>query len=177
MVSLLCGHSEPFLGTWPSSGMTRDGSAFELPTPALPTGVTESSLLRTPVADETGGGPLHPDTAKERGQTLRLTGQILAHTGHLLPTPEAKLAHSGPDYARPNRAGSGGHDLTTAVHLLPTPAAANPNEGESLQGWQKRRARVKAEKKNGNGFGMPLGIAVRLLGEPSSQPSDDGNQH
>lgn len=41
----------------------------------------------------------------------------------LLPTPEAKLASSGPDYARMSRPGSGGHDLTTAVHLLPTPAA------------------------------------------------------
>lgn len=39
------------------------------------------------MADEDGGGPLHPDTARERGQTLRLTGQILAMTGDLLPTP------------------------------------------------------------------------------------------
>ena len=39
------------------------------------------------MADEDGGGPLHPDVAKERGQTLRLTGQILALTGDLLPTP------------------------------------------------------------------------------------------
>jgi DNA (cytosine-5)-methyltransferase 1 len=42
-------------------------------------------LLRTPVADELGGGPLHPDVAKERGQTLRLSGQVLALTGNLLP--------------------------------------------------------------------------------------------
>lgn len=42
----------------------------------------------------------------------------------LLPTPEAKLAHSGPDYARASREGSGGDDLTTAVFkMLPTPAA------------------------------------------------------
>ena len=34
----------------------------------------------------------------------------------LLPTPEAKLSGSGPDYARANREGSGGDDLTTAVH-------------------------------------------------------------
>lgn len=33
----------------------------------------------------------------------------------LLPTPEAKNSHAGPDYARMNRAGSGGHDLVTAV--------------------------------------------------------------
>lgn len=41
----------------------------------------------------------------------------------LLPTPEAKLSDSGPDYARANREGSGGDDLTTTIHraLLPTP--------------------------------------------------------
>ena len=33
----------------------------------------------------------------------------------LLPTPEAKLARSGPDYARANRPGSGGDDLTTVA--------------------------------------------------------------
>lgn len=49
----------------------------------------ERPLLRTPVADELGGGPLHPDVAKERGQTLRLSGQVLALGGHLLPTPSA----------------------------------------------------------------------------------------
>lgn len=43
----------------------------------------------------------------------------------LLPTPEAKLSDSGPDYARANREGSGGDDLTTTIHraLLPTPEA------------------------------------------------------
>ena len=48
----------------------------------------ESSLLRTPVADETGGGPVSPAMAKAKGQTLRLTGQIidLVEPGRL-PTP------------------------------------------------------------------------------------------
>ena len=43
------------------------------------------AVLRTPMADEAGGGPLHPDVAAERGQTLRLSGQILAITGNLRP--------------------------------------------------------------------------------------------
>lgn len=49
----------------------------------------------------------------------------------LLPTPEAKLATAGPDYARAGRAGSGGDDLITALaktygsvsNLLPTPTS------------------------------------------------------
>lgn len=53
------------------------------------------ALLRTPCAAEADGGPLHPDVAKERGQTLRLTGQILALTGSLLPTPKAGDADFG----------------------------------------------------------------------------------
>lgn len=138
-VSLVCGHSEPFLETWPTSGMTRGGLAFELPTPALPTVGSGSSLLRTPVADEDGGGPLHPDVAKERGQTLRLTGQILAHTGHLLKTPTSQLAVNGGSQ-HPEKRKAGGHGPTLAdevEHLLPTPivgdakAARNATSGRS----------------------------------------------
>ncbi len=147
-IDLFSEHSDVFSETWPISGMTRGGLVFELPTPGhrtggsgcslLPTprtidmngpGVhgtggqdlrTTAALLRTPVADEDGGGPLHPDTAKERGQTLRLTGQVLALTGYLLPTPRASDGEKG----GPNQKGSKG-DLTisSAVHLLPTPAA------------------------------------------------------
>jgi DNA (cytosine-5)-methyltransferase 1 len=40
-------------------------------------------LLRTPTASEVEGGPVHPDVAKAKGQTLRLTSQVL----NLLPTP------------------------------------------------------------------------------------------
>lgn len=43
-------------------------------------------LLRTPTAAEVDGGPVHPDVAKAKGQTLRLTGQVLA----LLPTPNTQ---------------------------------------------------------------------------------------
>ena len=41
------------------------------------------ALLRTPCAAEAEGGPLHPEVAKARNQTLRLTGQVLAATGNL----------------------------------------------------------------------------------------------
>lgn len=69
--------------------------------------LVERPLLRTPVADELGGGPLHPDVAKERGQTLRLSGQVLALGGHLvendlmktggklLPTPQVADMQGG----------------------------------------------------------------------------------
>lgn len=55
-----------------------------------------------------------------------------------------------------------------AVELLPTPAASNPNDSETPETWLTRRDEVKARLKNGNGMGMPLGIAVQLLQTPST---------
>jgi hypothetical protein len=52
--------------------------------------------------------------------------------------------------------------------LLPTPAAGNFNDTESLESWQARRDRQKQLGRNGNGIGMPLGIAVRLLPTPTA---------
>ncbi|WP_424462947.1 DNA cytosine methyltransferase [Pseudoclavibacter helvolus] len=108
------------------------------------------ALFRTPMADEDGGGPLHPDTARERGQTLRLTGQVLAMTGDLLPTPSASVANDGEGtetwLARREQVkakginGNGmGMPLSIAVQLLPTPDAYAGSRGGS-QDPDKRRA-------------------------------------
>jgi hypothetical protein len=148
---LLSEHSEPYSETWPTSGMTRTGQAYELPTPEPRTHASESSLLRTPMAAEADGGPLHPDTARQRGQTLRLTGQVLAQMGHL---------------------------KAPATPLLPTPAAMAPNDGEQPETWLARRDRVKAKGINGNGMGMPLAITTVLLqrGDHSQLPSLGGKR-
>ena len=47
----------------------------------------------------------------------------------------------------------------------PTPNAGPQNDTDSK--WQERRATLKAEHKNGNGFGMTLGMAASLTGWPS----------
>jgi hypothetical protein len=71
----------------------------------------------------------------------------------LLPTPEAKLAHSGPDYARMGRPDSGGHDLTTTVWmLLPTPRATDGEKGGPNQ--------------RGSSGDLMLPSAVMSLGAP-----------
>lgn len=85
-MDLFCEHLDAFLETWPASGMTLRGRAYELPTWAPRTGASGSS----------------------------------SSPGLLLPTPEAKLSDSGPDYARANREGSGGDDLTTVLFRLAT---------------------------------------------------------
>lgn len=56
----------------------------------------------------------------------------------------------------------------------PTPAAMNPNDGEGLDTWEARRQRVLATKKNGNGFGTPLAIAVQQWPTPSANDGDRG---
>lgn len=69
--------------------------------------------------------------------------------------------------------GRGGEPLT----LLPTPAASNPNDEEDLDKWLDRRARVKESAGNGNGFGVPLGVAVRLLPIPIVSDGSGGSKN
>lgn len=46
--------SETFSGTWPASGMMRNGIAYQLPTLAVVTDETGLGLFPTPLASETG---------------------------------------------------------------------------------------------------------------------------
>ena len=91
--------------------LTRSGDrSTELLLPGVARAHARGELLPTPRAtDGTKGGP------NQRGSSgdLMLPSAVM----RLLPTPEAKLATSGPDYARMSRPGSGGHDLATAVAL------------------------------------------------------------
>jgi len=109
-MDLLSEHSEPFSATWPTSGTTRSGVAFELPTPALPTDATGSSSLPTPRASRGASGTeTMYALGAERSDTNRPQGEVL------LPTP---LSTSGDTGAWLGGEGSG--NLQSAV-LLPTP--------------------------------------------------------
>lgn len=118
-VNLLCGHSELYSATWPSSGMTRRGMAYALPTSAPHTGGSESSsspgLLPTPTASDRFGAGAHGDG-----------GMDLRTTVSLMPTPRATDGTKG----GPNQRGSSGDlMLPSAVQLLPTPDANMGNGG------------------------------------------------
>lgn len=89
--------SDLFLATWPSSGMTRSGSAFELPMPALPMdAIGSSSLLMTPKAsDGMMGTPSTSGRPVEKSTFLSTQAMLLAgHLEHrrLLPTPTTQDA-------------------------------------------------------------------------------------
>ncbi|QHB37286.1 DNA methylase [Gordonia phage Gudmit] len=92
-----CGHCSH---TARDHGMTRQcGICYcgEFVPPKLPP---------TPSAADGNGGGRYSSA----GHQLPRPGAV-----RLLPTPEAKLANSGPDYARAVRAGSGGDDLITTA--------------------------------------------------------------
>jgi hypothetical protein len=55
----LLGDSAPFSGTWPRSGLMRDGMCWELPTSAPAIGESESGFVPTVLTSEATGPGLH----------------------------------------------------------------------------------------------------------------------
>src|SRR5690554_4451205 len=87
-IDLFSTHSDVYYSTWPSSGMTRNGSAYALPTPEHPTDGSGSSFLPTPRAsDGPHGGP------NQRGSKGDLMLSSAVH--QLLPTPAAMNPNDG----------------------------------------------------------------------------------
>ena len=86
--SLLSEHLDVYSETWPTSGMTRSGVAYELPTWEHPTDDSESSsLLPTPVATEGAKGTMQPASEREgQGHQAYLSNVV----GGLLPTPTSR---------------------------------------------------------------------------------------
>ena len=136
----LDGELETFLGTWPSWGSMRNGSVYRREPAGLPTNANASGSWPTPRRTDGDRGGRGDLLQAVRGRTnqgggmgrvgpVRPSLQTMARRG-LWPTPKA--SPSGPDYARANRAGSGGDDLVTAVARLErfkTPTAAPASHG------------------------------------------------
>ena len=79
------------------------------------------------------------------------------------PTPQASDGSGGGQEKRAlNPARS--NDLMDFAMLAgwPTPNAGPQNDTDSK--WEERREKIRTEKKNGNGFGMTLGMASSLTG-------------
>lgn len=102
-IGLFCEHWDVYLGTFPTSGMTRNGEAYELPTWGVATADSGSlssdgtqKLFMTPsAAEEVAGGPRDPDG----GRQMRLSDQVReeAERGLLLPTPDVSSAQRSPE--------------------------------------------------------------------------------
>ena len=121
---------------------------------------TPGRHLPTPTANlgRNGGGQ---DAEKRRagGHSVSIEDAVFSLPKvTLLPTPMTT------DGKRTGPADLNRHSpqLRALPKLLPTPTAARFNDGEDLASWSARRARVKETASNGNGFGTPLSVAVRL---------------
>ena len=110
--SHLCGHSVGYSETWPSSGMTRGGVAYALPTWEPHTGDSACSsshgLLGTP---RVSIGQDRVGDLTNRRATGRIDGQVA-----LLLTPTAQLAVNGGSQ-HPDKRKAGGHGPTLADQI------------------------------------------------------------
>ncbi|AYR02898.1 DNA methyltransferase [Gordonia phage Geodirt] len=88
-----------------------------------------------------------PRGRDHKGATASRAGDGHDLPSALLPTPEAKLANSGPDFARADRDGSGGDDLITT--------AARAERAES---WGK--------------YAGAIARAERAVGRPAPSPTE-----
>jgi len=92
----LYGLLAPYSAIWPTSGTTRAGSAYPLPTSAHPTPAFASSsspaaLFRTPLASDAARGGESLERVRARRGTIALSHQVI------------DLALNGPDGSRPHR--------------------------------------------------------------------------
>lgn len=148
--------SDVYLETWPSSGMWEGGSVFELPTPALHTVDSGSSLLPTPRASRGASGTeTMYALGAERDDSARTQGHVI------LPTPRVS------DSNGPGVHGTGSPDLRTVVSLLPTPQVADVTGGHKSRSGSRSNELLLP--------GVAETLAAQLLGESTDQPSDGGN--
>lgn len=78
----LYGHLAPYSAIWPTSGTTRAGSAYPLPTSEHPTPAFASSslptaLFRTPLASDAARGGETLDRVRARRGTIALSHQVI----------------------------------------------------------------------------------------------------
>lgn len=87
--------------------------------------------------------------------------------GFSLPTPTANDSKNVP-YTRCGKTGRLQPTLL-AIARWPTPDAGAFNLTEPLEKWLTRREKLREKGVNGNGAGMPLGVAARLWPTPAAR--------
>ena len=103
-MGLFCEHSDVFSGTWPASGMTVAGTAYELPTSVPRMDGSGCSLLPTPTR------------ADQERSSSRYPGGNLTLPGALLRTPNAYDGERG-GTQHPEKRLAGGHQPSLADQI------------------------------------------------------------
>lgn len=112
--------------TWPRSGMTRSGIAYQLPPLAPLTDATESGSWPTPTSTlGSNGGRVTPSKGREGGTLIE------ALSARLWPMPTVRG-----NYNRAGLSSKSGDGLATAVKKFPTPSA-NDWKGSSKAGQRR----------------------------------------
>jgi hypothetical protein len=130
----------------------------------MSSGIAYQQRASAPLTDVIGSSPLlgtptaHPRTHSPR--PVDHGAQLANDLVKLLPTPMART-HGGAEVSSASR--KGGRMLEESVKLLPTPNATLQNYDEDTDQFLARREKLKERHGNGNGIGLPLGVAVRLL--------------
>jgi DNA (cytosine-5)-methyltransferase 1 len=148
---------------------------------------SESLLLRTPVASEVEGGAVAPAVAKAKGQTLRLSGQMIDMVAPdqlpKLPTPVAQDSSGAMTIeARANSGQGYGPALRDIKYLVPgTPrgTAANSSKKQVKAGAPKSRIEDQVLTTDWGKFEPAIRRWETILGrqapEPTKPDGKDGN--
>ena len=199
-ISLFSELSDAYLATFPTSGMTVNGVAYELPTWEHRTDGSGSSsspdfapsaYLGTPTARMwKGSGPVGSDSHQWLMDHGNVEAQVL-----VLPTPRCADGMKAP--LRENATDSSRLEDALAIQLLPTPNAYEGERGGSQHPDKKRQGghavnvsdvaehvllptprATDGEKGGPNQKGskgdLMLPSAVTRIGENTSRPSDAG---
>lgn len=168
--------------TWPRSGMTRGGDAYELPTLAPPTPASEcSSLLPTPTVNDMGAGK----TVEAWDEwTARMKVKHGNGNGHgpslsiealrLLPTPKAQDYR---DSDSPAEARRNSPALTVVSVYFPTPMASDASGNGMHPSTRVGRTQQLIDAVLGlSGAPTPplFDVGSDLLGPPQRPPCSTG---
>jgi len=202
--NLICEHSELYSATWPSSGMTRNGWAYALPTSApRMDDSASSSLLPTPLsisdspaAHSQGGGRFRTAMAAALAllptpSVADGTGGHLTRSGDLLPTPTSRDWKDGSPNPNVETNGLLGREVW---NLLPTPRATDGTKGGPNQRGSSgdlmlpsavtqllptptaQAANSADDRGAGTLDDCNLWSVAARIGETTNPPSDDGNE-
>lgn len=163
--------SEPFLGTWQTSGTMRNGRVYELQTQEHLTSDSESSLLPTPITRDYKDG----SAAQERDGKISTdtVARAIFNSGEVtLPTPTAS------DWKGANNSGSGS---TSSVGLATKIDNLDTNWGKfepAIRRWEKLLGRLapaptKPDGKEG-GHRLSSSFTEWMMGLPEGWVTDCG---